>query len=180
MDISRPALHRISVIGVSGAGKSTVARMAAARLGIPWVELDAIHHGPNWTEISPTELRRIVADLVSGEAWVIDGNYRKVRDLIWGRATTVAWIDPSRSVVMAQVVWRSFLRAVTRQELWNGNHERIHKWLDPDHPIRWAWRTYRAQREEHQSLMASHWVRLRSRREIRRWLDSLGRRQVQS
>lgn len=167
-------MARISVVGVSGAGKSTVARLAAARLCIPYVELDAIHHGANWTEISEFELRRIVTGLVAGEAWVIDGNYRKVRDLIWGRATTVVWVDPSRSVVMAQVIWRSFLLATSRQELWHGNRERISKWVDPEHPIRWAWMTYSLQRAEHASLTAQHWVRLRSRRDIRRWLDSLG------
>jgi hypothetical protein len=78
------SIARISVVGVSGAGRSTVARMAAARLGVPCIELDAIHHGPNWTEIPISELRRIVTELVAGETWVIDGNYRKVRDLIWG------------------------------------------------------------------------------------------------
>lgn len=164
---------RISVVGVSGAGKSTVARLAAARVGAPYFELDAIHHGPNWTEIPAAELRAIVADLVAGDVWVIDGNYRKVRDLVWGRATLVAWVDPSKLVVMAQVLWRSFWRAVTGQELWHGNRERIRKWIDPDHPIRWAWRTYATQRAEHEQLMAPHWVRLRSRRDIRRWLDSL-------
>ncbi len=59
---------RISVVGVSGAGKSTVARMAAARLGVPYIELDAIHHGPDWTEIPDAELRRIVTKLVAGDA----------------------------------------------------------------------------------------------------------------
>ncbi len=175
LDTARPARStaRISVVGVSGAGKSTVARLAAARLGVPYFELDAIHHGPNWTEIPVAELRAIVTDLVAGDVWVIDGNYRKVRDLVWGRATQVAWVDPSRLLVMAQVLWRSFWRAVTGQELWHGNRERIRKWITPDHPIRWAWRTYAAQRAEHGKRMAPHWVRLRSRRDIRRWLDSL-------
>jgi adenylate kinase family enzyme len=174
--VTAQPLARISVVGVSGAGKSTVARMAAARLGVPCIELDAIYHGPNWTEIPISELRRIVTELVADEAWVIDGNYRKVRDLIWSRATTVVWVDPSRSVVMAQVLWRSFLRAVTRQELWHGNRERIREWIDPDHPIRWAWSTYCEQRADQESLMAAHWVRLRSRRDTRRWLDSLRQR----
>lgn len=168
----RPAV-RISVVGVSGSGKSTVARMAAERLGVPYIELDAVHHGPHWTEISVDEMRAIVAELVAGDAWVIDGNYRKVRDLVWGRATMVAWVDPPKPVVMAQVVWRSLSRALTRRELWHGNRERISNWIHPDHPIRWAWSTYGAQRAEHDRLRASHWVRLRSRRDVRGWLDSL-------
>jgi adenylate kinase family enzyme len=167
-------MPRISVVGVGGAGKSTVARLAAAKLGIPCIELDAIYHGPEWAEIPMTEMRRIVTELVAGDDWVIDGNYRKVRDLVWGRATTVVWVDPSKFIVMAQVIWRSFRRAVTGQELWHGNRERVRQWIHPEHPIRWVWSTYRAQRTEHESLVAPHWVRLRSRRDVRRWVDSLG------
>ncbi|HLW59728.1 MAG TPA: hypothetical protein VKV57_07355 [bacterium] len=164
---------RLSVVGVSGAGKSTIARAAAKHLRAPYIELDAIYHGPNWTPIPLSEFRRTVAELVAGDGWVIDGNYRDVRDLVWARATTVVWVDPPRPVVMAQVIWRSMLRAATGEELWHGNREDIRAWLDPEHPIRWAWRTYRQRRSEHESLMAPHWVRLRSRGDARRWLDSL-------
>ncbi len=122
---------RISVIGVSGSGKSTIARLAAARLRIPYIELDAIHHGPKWTEIPDEDFRRIVRELVAGDAWVIDGGYRAVRDLVWARATTVVWVDPPKATVMAQVIWRSFIRALTRHELWHGNWEEFRTWVDP-------------------------------------------------
>ena len=164
---------RVSVVGVSGAGKSTVARLAAARLGIPHIELDAIQHGPNWRQTPEAEFRAAVAKLVAGDAWVIDGNYSKVRDLVWGRATLIVWVDPSKPVVMAQVLLRSLSRAVTRQELWNGNRERFREWINPEHPIWWAWRTYRERRAQHERLIDSHWIRLRSRRDVAAWLDSL-------
>jgi len=44
-----------------------------------------------------------------------------VRDLVWGRATAVVWLDMPLAMVWAQVVWRSVSRAITQQELWNGN-----------------------------------------------------------
>ncbi|HKV43986.1 MAG TPA: adenylate kinase [bacterium] len=167
------SLARISVVGVSGAGKSTVARAAAGHLRVPYIELDAIYHGPNWTPIPDSALRRIVAELVRGDAWVIDGSYRQVRDLVWSRATTVVWVDLPKPVVMAQVIWRSGQRAVTREKLWQGNREDIRSWVDPEHPIRWALSTYGQRRAEYEALMAAHWVRLRSRAEVRRWLDGL-------
>lgn len=38
--------RRIVVKGSSGSGKSTVADELARRLGVPHIELDALHHGP--------------------------------------------------------------------------------------------------------------------------------------
>ncbi len=43
-------MQRISVIGTSGSGKTTVARRIAESLGFPHVELDALHWEPGWKE----------------------------------------------------------------------------------------------------------------------------------
>jgi adenylate kinase family enzyme len=167
---------RLLFLGTSGSGKTTAARAAAARLGLEHVELDAIRHGPNWLETPDDRFRAIVADIAARDAWVVDGNYAIVRDLLIRRATQVVWVDPPKRVVMAQVIWRSASRAVLRTELWNGNRERAWTWLRADHPIRWAWDTYDQRRRKFEHVMTEKWVRLRSRREVRRWLDNLPRR----
>jgi adenylate kinase family enzyme len=164
---------RISVVGTSGSGKSTVAARAARRLGIPHVELDALRHGRGWAETPDGEFRRRVAALAEGDRWIIDGNYTMVRDLVWARATAVVWLDLPRALVMAQVIGRSVSRAVTRRELWNGNRENPLHWLHSDHPIRWSWSTHARRRAEYLEAMQPHWVRLRARREIDAWLASL-------
>ncbi len=164
---------RISVIGTSGAGKTTIARRAAERLGIPHIELDALYHGPNWTPTPESEFRRRVSELVAGERWIVDGNYGVVRDLVWARATAVVWIDPPLPIIMAQVIWRSFSRGLARQELWNGNREQLSSWLDPEHPIRWAYSTHARRQAEFSALMGPHWVRLRSRKAVDAWLATL-------
>ena len=164
---------RISIRGTSGSGKSTVGRKAAERLGIPFVELDAIRHGPNWTEMPDDEFTAVVQELVAGEAWVIDGNYGAVRAITAERATHVVWLDLPRWLVMAQVGWRSFTRAALRRELWNGNREQFRNWADPTHPIRWAWSTHGRRRREYEAQVDERWVRLRSRAEVRAWLDGL-------
>ncbi|HEY6053697.1 MAG TPA: AAA family ATPase, partial [Gaiellaceae bacterium] len=90
-------MRRVSVAGISGSGKSTVARALAERLGVPYVELDALNHGPSWTEATPEELRARVeaAFAAAPDGWVADGNYEsKLGDLVVSRADTFVWLDP--------------------------------------------------------------------------------------
>jgi adenylate kinase family enzyme len=170
-----PDRLRVSVVGTSGSGKTTLGRALAARLQIPFIELDSIVHQANWVALPDVEFCARVAAVAGGERWVIDGNYHVVRDLVWDRATTIVWLDLPRWQIMAQVIWRSVSRAATGAELWNGNRERWGALLDRDHPIRWAWRTYHERRQRYEQLLDARWVRLRSRREMQRWLDEVVR-----
>ena len=69
-------VDRIRVVGNSGSGKTTTAAAIAQRLGIPHLELDAVHWLPGWTERDPDDFRRIVDEFAAQPRWVIDGNYR--------------------------------------------------------------------------------------------------------
>jgi adenylate kinase family enzyme len=150
-------VQRISVVGNSGSGKTTIARGLAAALGIPHLELDAVFHQPGWQPLETSEFRRIVSEFTAGPCWVVDGNYSKVRDLIWGRADTVIWADPPRHRVMRRLLWRTLRRMATRAELWNGNRE---PWsnmfrLDPEKSIlAWAWTSHARYRERYLAAQA--------------------------
>jgi len=170
---------RVSVIGCSGAGKTTFGTALAARLGISFVELDAIFHQPGWTELPADEFRARVREKIAGDAWVVDGNYAAVRPIVLERATTVAWLDYSRPRVMQQVIRRSVSRTITRRELWNGNREDARNWLKPDHPIRWAWAQHGRKREEYAARLAEplyealEVCRFRTPQEAGAWLESI-------
>jgi len=60
-------VQRVSVQGVPGSGKSTVGRAIAARLGVPFTELDALHWGRGWSESSTEEFLARVTPLVAEE-----------------------------------------------------------------------------------------------------------------
>lgn len=92
-----PSLQRVVVVGMSGAGKSTVARRLALALGAPHVELDALFWGPEWEPRMPADFRRDVDAAAGGGRWIVDGNYGSVRHLVWPRATAIVWPTASRS-----------------------------------------------------------------------------------
>jgi adenylate kinase family enzyme len=174
------ATRRIAVIGTSGSGKTTLAERLARRLGIPHVELDAIHWGPNWSSPPIEEFRERVAESLSGPAWVTDGNYSRVRDIVWSRADTVVWMDYALAVIMGRVIWRTMRRTLTREALWNENRETVRNAvLSRDSIILWALTTYRRRRREYPVLLAQpehahlRLVRLPSPRAARRWLEGL-------
>jgi adenylate kinase family enzyme len=125
-------VKRVSVVGNSGSGKSTLARALATRLGVPHIELDALNHQSGWQRLPAVEFRERIDTATAAGGWVVDGNYSAVRDLVWARADTVAWLDPPRRTVMRQVVWRSVHRVAMRVELWNGNRERWRNLLTRD------------------------------------------------
>ena len=50
-------MRRVSVVGVSGSGKTTTARALARRLGVPHIELDAIYHQADWTPRTRDDFR---------------------------------------------------------------------------------------------------------------------------
>jgi adenylate kinase family enzyme len=172
-------VRRISVVGTSGAGKSTVARELARNLGVPLVELDSIFHQPGWAPLPPEEFRRRVADMAAGDGWVIDGNYSTVRPLVWERADTVVWLDLPRRAVMRQIAWRTLRRAAGRVELWNGNRERwanLFTWDPEKSVISWAWHTHAGIRQRYTAAAGDpahahlRFVRLRTRADVRRFL----------
>ena len=173
-------VRRVSVVGTSGSGKSTLARELAEILGVPHLELDAVHHQPGWAPLPTDEFRRIVAARAAAGGWVIDGNYGRVRDLVWARADTVVWLDLPKRTVMRQVVWRTLRRVALRRELWNGNRERWRNFLtwNPEQSvISWAWHKHAPDHAKYAAAAADpasahlRFIRLASRRDIARFLD---------
>ncbi len=146
-------MQRISIIGTSGSGKTTLAREISQRLAISYVELDRLHWEPNWVEVPNDVMRERVSQAVSGNTWVVDGNYSLVRDIVWGKADTVVWLDYSFPVVISRVVWRTFRRVVTQQEVCNGNRETWKTTFSRDSIILWVLQTYHKRRREYPLLL---------------------------
>jgi adenylate kinase family enzyme len=172
------------VVGNSGSGKSRLARALADRLAVPYIELDAFMHQPGWQPRPDEEFLAEIENATAQPAWVVDGNYRRfvIEGPVWKRADTVVWLDLPRRTIMRQVIVRTVRRAVTREELWNGNREPLTNFtsLDPlKNVIVWAWVKHDDFIERYASAMADprwrhlRFIRLRSHANADLWLRSV-------
>jgi adenylate kinase family enzyme len=166
--------RRIAVIGGSGSGKSTVARRLAEREGLSYVELDALHWGPNWTACPDDEFRDRVAAAISGDAWVVDGNYSgQLGDLVLERAELVVWLDLPLRVTLPRMWSRTRRRMREQTDLWGGNRE---NWREAvfsrESLFVYALRSQRGRRRRYEERYARYdVVRLKSQDEVEAWLE---------
>jgi adenylate kinase family enzyme len=81
------------VIGVTGCGKSVLAGQLAQKLGLEFIELDALYWKPGWVKSGDEEFRQKLELASRAPAWALAGNYNQMRDVVWPRAETVMMTD---------------------------------------------------------------------------------------
>lgn len=174
--------HRIVVIGTTSSGKSTLAENLAVKIHGDFVDLDALHWEPNWTEAPLEVFRERVRKAMQAPAWVVAGNYHSVRDLVWSRAEIIIWLDYSLPRIFWQLTRRTFSRWWNHELLWGSNYENLathFKFWSPDSLYHWLFKSYwRRKREipmlliqpEHAHLKVFHFV---SPKETSEWLERL-------
>jgi len=171
---------RISVIGTTGSGKTTAARLIAGQLGLRRIEIDAFAWRPNW-EMTPAEkLRDLVDDATRGDGWVIDGNYSVVRAVVWPKLDMIIWLDYRFPRIFVQLLLRTIRRSARHEVLWNGCRERFRKsFFSTASILLWCIKTYGYRRSAYPEILSQpehrhiKVLRFRSPRRFRLWFNSL-------
>jgi len=172
-------MNRINIIGTTGSGKSTLAIALSELLGYPYVQLDQLFWKSNWEETSDEELFPQLTKALSGEVWVLDGNFSRTNGIKWKRADTIIWVDFGYIRTFFQLLKRTITRVISRQELWagTGNRESFFKtFLSKDSILIWFLRCYHKNRIRYSELMQSteynhiEMIRLRNPNEIRSFI----------
>lgn len=148
------SFSRIVIVGTTGSGKTTLATLISEKHGLKRIELDSIQWLPNWQEIDKQEFVRLAAQAIEGQKWVVDGNYRIVRDLIWRKAEAIIWLDYSFARNFWQLFSRSIRRLITRKELWAGNRESWALFFSRKSILVWFFQTYWRRKRDYPELLA--------------------------
>jgi len=170
--------RRIVIAGISGNGKTTLGRRLAHKLGLPFTELDALMHQPGWVPAETGKFRlEVEAVMDASDGWVLDGMYQgQFGDLVLRRADTLVWLDQPLPLVLGRLVRRVVKDTVTKRDLFNGNRQTWRfAFFTRDSLISFAIKSHFKRRREWPAAIGAppnlEIVRLRSPREVERWLE---------
>ncbi len=139
-------IRRIMVYGVTGSGKTTLAKRIGERTGLPWHAVDDLTWQPDWVSVPPDQQRALIEDVCAGDSWVLDHGYGAWLDVVLSRVQLIVALDYSRPLSLGRLIRRSVINVVTRRPTCNGNVETWRTLFGGDSIVRWHLKSFAGKR----------------------------------
>jgi adenylate kinase family enzyme len=167
----------VLVHGVTGSGKTHLARHLSAVTGLPWIESDAEAWLPGWRQRPLAHQRERIATICARDRWILDSAYSTWRDVVLSRTELVIGLDYPRWLSLARLLRRTAVRIVDRRPVCGDNTETLRQTLSRESIVAWHFRSFRVKRADLDAWEADPSappvLRFRSPRELERWLTGL-------
>lgn len=99
-------MQKIIVLGNSGAGKSTFSSILSKKINIDCLHLDPIVFKYSWDIPNFEELEIKVAEMLTNNSWIIDGNFINNALERFEKCDTVYFLDINRFTCLFSVIKR--------------------------------------------------------------------------
>ena len=96
-------MKKIIIIGCPGGGKSTLARELNKLTEIPLYHLDMMYWNADRTIVEKPIFLERLAKAMSGESWIIDGNYSSTMEMRIAACDTVILLDYPTDVCLSGI-----------------------------------------------------------------------------
>ena len=107
--------NRISIVGGPGTGKTTLANILSKIYNIPAINIDGIHHLPNWQIRDKLERDNIILSYVEKDKWIIDGTYSTTLNQRFEKADLIIWLDYS-SFAQLKGIFKRFIKNPNKEK----------------------------------------------------------------
>lgn len=168
---------RMLVYGVTGSGKTTMARRIGEKTGLPWHSVDDLTWEPGWVVVPPEEQRRRIQAICEEPRWVLDTAYGIWRDIPLAKAEMIVALDYPRWVSLSRLLRRTLTRLVNGKTICNGNRETLKGLLSRESILLWHFKSFGNKRrriaEWAKSSDGPILVRLKRPSEAEAWLREL-------
>ena len=120
---------RICILGPSNSGKSTLALAIGAAWDLGVVHLDLLYHRPesDWEARPESEFLDLHDRAITGERWVIDGNYSRCMPQRLARATGLILLDVDTPTSLLRYLRRTLFEGGKRAGALEGGRDSL-KW----------------------------------------------------
>ena len=163
---------KIILVGSPGSGKSYLSKLIAKYTGQSLIHLDNEYWKPGWTATPKDEWIDRQKELISGESWIIDGNYDSTLELRFAAADCVIFLDINR-FMWIYGAWKR--HGKKRSDLPDYLEEKVDKeFLEF---IKWIWDFPKKHRKKilhlHNQYPDKQFIVLKSRGQIKKFVMEL-------
>ena len=170
-------IKRVLIYGVTGSGKTTLAKRLAERTGIPWHSVDDLTWEPDWVQVPIPEQTRRIEAICSEESWILDTAYGHWLSVPLGAAQLIVTLDYPSWRSFGRLVWRTLRRIVDKSAICNGNHESLKTMLSSDSILLWHFKSFQRKRDRMaqwaQSKSGPTVVRIQTPKQLEDWINSI-------